>query len=289
MNNIRSICRNLRARVLSLGISTKGDQTLTEVEREASKMISVIVAVHDGFEVTRRCLKSLERFGGEVEVVVVDDGSKLPEVHRLLSDTCSRQSWSLVRIESARGHSRACETGVAVSTRPIFCLLNSDAIVSPRSWYGVIRAFECSDKIAVVGPSTSETPTRQRVWRAFHCRRHWSDNQIYAFAEGYVTKHQSESIAELGVIGGFAFFMRRKYWDQLGGGFDENLPDYGNETELCKRLQKIGLRAVWTKASYIHHLGNATYGKSLGIIAINERCRQADSYIERAHSLGKPD
>ena len=286
MKYLKSIYRYLRAKVLSVGISPKGVPSLAEDEREASKMVSVIVAVHDGLEVTRRCFGSLKLFGGEAEVIVVDDGSKSPEVRQLLDETCSRNGWRLIRHESARGHSRACESGVAASTKPVFCLLNSDTLVTPRSWSGVVRAFRESGEIAVVGPSTSETPTRQRVWRAFYCRRHWSDNQIYCFAEKYVKKHQGEAVTDLGVIGGFAFFMRRQFWDQLGG-FDRNLPDYGNETELCIRLNEAGLRNVWTKASYIHHLGNESYGKSLGIAAIRNRCQQADSYIQKAHSGGR--
>ena len=148
-----------------------------------------------------------------------------------------RNHWKLIRNELASGHSRASEAGVAVSTKPFFCLLNSDAVVTPRSWLGIIRAFKVSEKIAVVGPSTSETPTPQCVRRAFYCRRHWSDEQIYLFAEKYVAKHQHEPIVDLPVAGGFAFFMRRDVWDQLGG-FDKNLTDYGNETELCRRLKR---------------------------------------------------
>ena len=40
-------------------------------------------------------------------------------------------------------------------------------------------------------------------------------------------------------ISGFAFFIRREVWENFGG-FDEKLPDYGNESELCIRLLKSG-------------------------------------------------
>jgi GT2 family glycosyltransferase len=161
--------------------------------------------------------------------------------------------------------------------------LNSDALVTHRSWHGVVSAFAGSDKIAVVGPSTSETPTGQCVRRAFYCRRHWSDKQICSFAEKYVGSHKTDPPIELGVIGGFAFFMRRKIWDHFGG-FDVNLSDYGNETELCKRMNGMGYQAMWTKSSYIHHLGNESYGKSLGLRAIRKRCLQADDYIRNLHA-----
>ena len=213
-------------------------------------------------------------------MIVVDDGSKLAEVRRMLGDCCARNSWKLVRRETALGHSRASEAGVTVSTKPYVCLLNSDAIVTPRSWWGVIQAFESSPQVAVVGPSTSQTPTAQQVTRALHCRRYWKDGQIWAFAEKYVAGQLGKSIVDLPMAGGFAFFIRRNIWDKFDG-FDKNLPDYGNESELCRRLKQSGFRVVWTKASYIHHLGSETYGRTLGIQTINKRCLDADSYIQK--------
>jgi hypothetical protein len=82
-------------------------------------------------------------------------------------------------------------------------------------------------------------------------------------------------------VGGFAFFIRRSLWEQLEG-FDHNLPDYGNESELCKRVVKEGFRIVWTQNSYIHHLGQQTYGH-LGWKMIANRSRIAREYINKKH------
>lgn len=277
---VKTPYRAIRVRILSLGLPAGGSFQLSKEEQSASKKISVIVAVHDSPEVTLRCLNSLEKFGGDAEVIVVDDGSKLEATRRMLEAFCSRLHWKLVRHESALGHSRASEAGVKASRRPYFCLLNSDTVLTPHSWLGMVRAFETSPQIAVAGPSTSQTPTPQRVMRACHCRRYWTDDQICAFAVKYVARHGHEPIVDLPFAGGFAFFMRRTAWDE-SGGFDKNLPDYGNEAELCRRLKQSGLRVVWAKSSYIHHLGSETYGRTFGVNVINERCLEADSYIQR--------
>jgi GT2 family glycosyltransferase len=180
----------------------------------------------------------------------------------------------------AQGHSRASEAGVSASTRPYVCLLNSDAIVTPRSWLGMVRAFTDFPQVAVAGPSTSQTPTPQQVTRACHCRHHWSDAQIWCFAQRYVAKHRNEVLVDLPLVGGFAFFVRRSVWDELGG-FDRNLPDYGNETEFCQRVTKAGYRVVWSKAGYIHHLGSESYGLTLGLFEIKRRCLETRSYIQK--------
>src|SRR5262249_6153143 len=134
--------RSLRGWLLSQDLRTRGPFALPPEEGEAAALLSLIVAVHDAPRVTTRCLSSLERFGGEAEVVVVDDGSKLDAVQTMLDEACARNGWKLIRHSKAVGHSRASESGVSASTRPYLCLLNSDTVVTPRSWAGVARAFE---------------------------------------------------------------------------------------------------------------------------------------------------
>jgi len=275
----KALYRRVRARLLSLDLAPSAPFVLGNEEREASARMSVIVAVHDAPEDTLRCLRSLERFGGRAEIIIVDDGSRLAVTKRLLEGVCLSRGWPLITNGKAMGHSRASESGVSISTRPYVCLLNSDAIVTSRSWLGIARAFAESPEVAVVGPSTSYTPTPQCLWRAQHCRHYWSDEQIWCFAEKNAARHQFEPFMDLPMVGGFAFFVRRAVWDQLGG-FDTNLPDYGNETEFCQRVTRAGQRIVWAKGSYIHHLGSASYGRTLGFREIQRRCLEARDYIQ---------
>jgi GT2 family glycosyltransferase len=265
---------------LSLDLRTGGPFSLSDEEKRASAMMSVIVPVHDAPEVTRRCLASLERFGGDAEVVLVDDGSTLEQTRRLLDEFCARNNWKMVRHQTALGHSRASEAGICVSSRPCLCLLNSDTVVTPRSWFGISKVFDNNPAVAVVGPSTSHTPTPQCVDRACHCRYYWSDEQIWLFAKKYTARWGKQPPTHLPKVGGFAFFVRRSVWDRFGG-FDKSLADYGNEMELCQRIGTAGLKIAWTKASYIHHLGHASYQEIFGMELIRKKCQAARRYIDQ--------
>jgi GT2 family glycosyltransferase len=121
--------------------------------------------------------------------------------------------------------------------------------------------------------------------KAMHCRHYWNDSQIFAFAKRYVANRPTRSWVDLPTVGGFAFIIRRSVWEKFGG-FDRNLPDYGNESELCRRITKSGLRVVWTQNSYIHHFGHQSYGR-LGEEVITRRARTARAYIDRMHSIDK--
>src|SRR5712691_562010 len=42
-------------------------------DRQASATMSIVVAIHDAPQVTRRCLASLEKYAPESEIILVDD------------------------------------------------------------------------------------------------------------------------------------------------------------------------------------------------------------------------
>jgi GT2 family glycosyltransferase len=281
-SSLKKMARAVRARLLSLGLRTSDSYVLPAEELFASRSISVVIPVHDSPEVVARCLASLARFAGEAQVIVVDDASELPQTRTLLNEYSLRHGWRLIRHSASRGHSRACETGVAASDREIICLLNSDTVVTPWSWSAAIEAFGKDSTIGATGPSTSWAATQQRVERAMHCRHHWRDAQIFAFARKHILSRPARTWVELEELSGFALFIRRSAWNSVGG-FNPQLSDYGNESELCIRMRGAGWRLVWTQDSYIHHLGRQSYG-ALGRDVVRQRCVRARAFITQLYA-----
>ncbi len=277
--SVKQAIRLLRSRFLSIGLRQSEMFVQSESELEASGYMSVVVAIHDSPDVTRRCLASLERYGGNAEIILIDDCSQLEETINLINEYGERNKWITIRHDKAMGHSRVCEAGCSLATRPYLCLLNSDTVITPWSWRASKQAFESDPMVAVTGPSTSWAATPQIIQRASYCRLYWSDSQINAFAKKYIELQEEPLWEDLSRISGFAFFVRRTLW-QSYGGFDSNLPDYGNESELCARILRDGHRLVWTKNSYIHHFGQGTYVKLIGKKALSERRMAAQKYID---------
>jgi GT2 family glycosyltransferase len=162
--------------------------------------------------------------------------------------------------------------------------LNSDTVITPWSWLAAKEAFEGDPAIGVTGPCTSHCATRQMIQRAMYCRHYWSDDQIFAFAQLHLSGLEPRQWVDMEEVGGFAFFLRQSLWKELGG-FDVNLPDYGNESELCKRVLRRGLRIVWTRNSYIHHFGKQSYASTFGgKDRINERAVRTRQYIDQKYA-----
>lgn len=275
--SLKAQYRLLRARLMSVGLTRRGVFEQSEEEKQASGNFSVIIPIHGGTEVVRRCLSALEMYGGYAEIIPVDDGSPTQDTVDAIREYELRNGWKVVRHEKPKGVSRAVEAGASVASRPYLCILNSDAIVTQHTWSAPTRAFASDAKVAVTGPSTSWAGTPQAVKRARHCRLYWNDSQICAFAEQYVKEQKGPNVVDLRFIHGFAFFIRKAVWDDIGG-FDKGLPDYGNETELCIRLSKAGWRLVWTKDSFIHHIGNHSYTETR-----TAKVARAMAYIRAKH------
>jgi GT2 family glycosyltransferase len=230
--------------------------------------------------VTQRCLASLEKYAPESEIILVDDASRLSETLEVIRDFSARNKWKLVRHEKALGHSAACRQGAVLATRPYLCLLNSDTVVTPWCWRRVKEVFEQDQEIGVAGPSTSYSGNFQALRLATVLSSYWNDGQICSFARHLLTRNWEPALVDVAWVSGFALFIRRSLWEQVGG-FDRNLPDYGNEVELCKRIAEEGYRAVWICNSYIHHFGGQSYKNAVGKKGIRARIRAADIYIRQ--------
>jgi GT2 family glycosyltransferase len=283
---LRAKFRAIRTHLLTVGLHHCQRHDLCAAEQEASRLISVVIPIHDAPDVTERCLQSLERNGGSAEVVLVDDGSVLASTGEIVERARQRNGWETLRHDIAVGHSRSCEHGAQFCHRPYLCLLNSDTIVTPWAWAGIVAAFDSARQIAVVGPSTSCASTIQSIARAEYCRFAWTDVQIEEFARRYTARHRSSPLVDLDYAGGFALFVRRETWERCGG-FDNDLPNYGNEVELCRRLRREELRVVWTRSSYIHHLGEMSFRQHYSRNELGNQRTVGMHHVERKDREGR--
>jgi GT2 family glycosyltransferase len=288
LEGLYEVRKDVRRRLFSRGLPRNVVFEQPDDQRRASASISIIVPIHNAPVVTQRCLASLELYAPESEVILLDDGSKDPVTIRSIEEFSARNGWRVITNQKALGHSAACEAGTRLASRPYLCLLNSDTIVTPWCWRPIVEVFETSAAVAAAGPSTSESRNAQTLHVAMHCRHYWNDSQICAFAERLAATAPRPAIVDLPWICGCAFFIRNDVWRRLNG-FDRNLPDYGNEVELCARISGMGLRMVWVRSSYIHHLGGQSYADTIGDEEIQSRMLTTYQYVQQKHARHSAD
>lgn len=252
--------KNLAVRTLSIGIGELHYPAMARGEQTAAGQLSVVVPVHNAFQDTSRCLSSLERFCGNAEVILVDDGSTDEETTVVLRRFALRNAWTLVRNAEPRLHSGACGTGAHLATRPILCFLNSDTIVTQHSWALCVKALLNESTFCAVGPRTSAGVRLQTDRRAALCRFFWTDGQIFWYARRLNERYGKMPPREISrYVSGAAIFVRRVDWERVGG-FDGCREHYGNDVDLCEKLKALGGRLAVCDGSYIHHLGGRSPG-----------------------------
>jgi len=274
--------RRIRARIVTRSLSRDRVFEQPGEDKLASAAMSIIVPIHDAPLVTQRCLASLERYAAEADVVLVDDGSRLPETIDIIGEYSRRNEWKVIANTAPTGHSAACWVGTQLATRPYLCLLNSDTVITPWCWRPIQRAFETDPTVGVAGPCTSRSSNRQTLAVAQDCRFEWNDSQICAFAERLRHPQLFSPLSDLPWAAGFAFFIRLSLWQQLGG-FDRTLADYANELELCKRVRNCGYRIVCARRSYIHHFAAQSYGQLITKEEIQRRKLAGFQYVLQKH------
>jgi GT2 family glycosyltransferase len=245
-------------RVLSIGVGELPDPVLSADEMMATQELSVIVPVFNSPIATERCLRSLGRFAGQAEIILVDDGSTDHRARTVVEAFSGRYSWLSRRNSQNNYHSGACRSGALLASRPILCFLNSDTVVTQRSWSLCVQALHHQPVLMAVGPRLSSGFPAQTDRRAALCRQVWSDARVYWYAERlYQHYHRCVPRYIDSAVSGAALFLRKRDWERVGG-FDGCRPHYGNDDDLCVKLTAGGGRIGVCDGAYVHHLGGAS-------------------------------
>ncbi|MFM2033254.1 MAG: hypothetical protein RLZZ297_2019 [Chloroflexota bacterium] len=132
------------------------------------------------------------------------------------------------------GYGTACNRGAAAATGDYVIFCNPDILVTP-DWVAPLIAHMAADPtIGAISPET-RYPHEHRLPQA--------------------------GCSDRATLPGAALLLPRALWQRLGG-FDEELFLYWEDTDLCWRIQLLGLRTVVAHDSVIVHQRNGSGGGS---------------------------
>lgn len=193
--------------------------------------VSVIVPARDAVATLGGTLEALrhQRFDGEFEVIVVDNGS--------LDATASLARAALARprvVERPRGEGPAAarNAGVALAQAPVLAFTDADCEPVPGWLAAGMQALGGADIVqgaVAPQPDAALGPFDRTVW--------------VAGASLYETA---------------SLFVRRDWWERVGG-FQELTPDAGNGAPFGEdawfgwRVRRAGGRAAFSPEARVHH------------------------------------
>lgn len=211
---------------------------------------SVVIPAWNAWEHTRACLESLRStLGVRDEVIVVDNGSTDGTPGGLGGFGWAR----VIRNDTNRGFAAACNQGAEFAGGEIVVFLNSDTVLVGR-WLDELLAPFSDPEVAAAGPRSNFVSGIQLVPDA----RYRSRRELRDFERRW-RQTQRGRTTDTGRLVGFCLAVRKNVFDDVGG-FDETYEQGGYEDdELCRRLSATGRRLVVADASFVHHVGHASF------------------------------
>ncbi len=232
--------------------------------------ISFVIPAYNEEKYIAKCLASVEkeiaRTPCDCEVVVVNNAST-DATAKIAGD------FEMVRIvnEPKKGLVHARHAGMQASTGELILNIDSDTVL-PGGWLEtVLREFERDEKlVALSGPF---------IYYDLSILRRAYVKVFYFF--GYITQLFLKMFRKGAMLQGGNFIIRRSSFE-IVGGFDTTIEFYGEDTDVARRLNKVG-KVKWTFALPMYTSGRRL--SSEGVLTTG--ARYAINFIY-TNLFGKP-
>jgi len=259
-----------------------GHETATAAGPEgapaAAPVLSIMVISYNTREMTLACLRSVvAETRTPHELIVVDnasvDGSaaaiaaEFPEIRLIARDD---------NLGFAEGNNVAARTACG----EYLLLLNPDTVVLRGALDTLVAFARATPEAGIWGGRTlfaDGTLNPGSCWRRLDlwalAMRATGLGSVFRSsplfnAEGY-GGWLRDSVREVDIVTGCLLLIRRETWDRLGG-FDPSFVMYGDEADLCRRAQAIGLRPMVTpEAEIVHYAGASQTVRADKVVRLN--------------------
>jgi GT2 family glycosyltransferase len=211
---------------------------------------SILVVSFNTKDLTRACLKSVQRWEPASEVIVIDNAS-----HDGSADMVADEfpDVRLIRLSHNIGFGRANSLAMRFSQHDVIVLLNSDTVLPNNALSRCAEYLMSDETLGAVTPRLTgvdgvEQNSRHAVplFRATLKRSLWGCSMTSEGGEFWIP--------------GTCMLLKRSAVEAAGGLFEPALFIYWEDADLCSRLRKCGYRLDVVNDVQIIHYGGASGG-----------------------------
>ena len=207
--------------------------------------VDVIIPQYGRPELTMRCVQTIREHSGDVNVVLVENGSENIFDRAVVVDPPTLR----IDLGTNIGYGRASNVGAAASTAEFLMFLNNDTEVHAGWLEPLVAAMDDPGIGAVAGRLENPDGTLQHAGVTLF----W-DQQGILTAQN-ITEEQPAH--EPDCLAGTALLVRRQAWLMIGG-YDPIFRNGYEDVDLCLRLRSAGWRLWFTPESTVMHHQHAS-------------------------------
>lgn len=233
-----------------------------------ARSVAVVIPSWNSRELLPRCLGSLRDQGGEVELLVVDNGSSDGSMEYLQGEGVPH-----ISLPRNTGFAAAVNLGAARTESAAILVLNADTVLEPGCIGRLHDALEGDRSLAGVQPRILQLELagepRSVNRPPVDAARLYSAGQALtadgrALEEGAGEEQCPEYLARREIFGvcGAACLLRRDLFTDLGG-YDERYFAFYEDVDLNVRARIAGWHFEYVPEAVVWHVGNASWKEGL--------------------------
>lgn len=230
---------------------------------EIPPLVSIIVPTKNAADLVRMCVGSIfarteyPRF----EILIVNNRSDDPVALALFDELRREEAIRVLDFDAPFNFSAINNFAVRHARGEVLCFLNNDIEVITGRWLDEMVSHALRPEIGAVGAMLyypNNTIQHAGVIlglggianHAFVHYRHGTD--------GYMNR--ARLAQNYSAVTGACLLLRRDVFERAGGFNESDLAVAFNDIDLCLRVQRLGLRNLWTPFAELYHHESASRG-----------------------------
>jgi GT2 family glycosyltransferase len=223
-----------------------------------STTVAVVIPSWNSATLLPALLDSLAASGEEIELLVVDNGSRDGTVELL-----RERGVEHVAMPTNVGFAAAMNRGVAATSAPFVLGLNADTVVVPGAIGTLATALAADPGLGGVQPRILQLegdavgdPEAGRLYSAGMALT--IDGRAFETGAGDLQSERWLRGREIFGVCGAACLLRRELFTELGG-YDESYVSFYEDVDLNVRARIAGRRFAYVPEAAVWHAGNASW------------------------------
>ena len=228
-----------------------------------NQLVNVVVVTYQEYHRTEKCLASLLACGYEnLKIYLVDNNSDKKIYEKFYKKYKNIKNVEFVRSDKNYGFGEGCNLAIRRIKSGYIVFLNNDTVVE-RNWLEpVVRYLDKNPKVGACQPKIKNLKNK-KFFEYAGAAGGMMDVYGYPFSRGRIfftlerDKGQYDDVVDLVWCSGTAMITRKKVLDEVGN-FDNIFFMYGEEADLCWRINHAGYKLVFIPQSVVYHIGGGT-------------------------------